>query len=190
MALKYFATMGDFSEWHPCLFAMTQHIPAVNGLPLVNHFVESQIQLRLQRTAGKAQKADMISDFMPLETIDSDPEKAHRSLRHLCETNILPGADTTATAICAAIFYLSQSPESTERLRQELEAVGDGLADDAAEKLPGPRPYLQAVVQEAMRLHSPVGLTLPRVVPEGGSSICGHHFAAGVSASSIPSQLC
>lgn len=124
----------------------------------------------------------MISDFMPYAFSEPDPQRTDASLRHLCETNILPGADTTATAICAAVFFLSQDGGSLEKLRKELQ---DHLATkDKSEALCGALwslEYLQAVVKEAMRLHPPVGLMNPRVVPDGGATICGHYFAGGVS---------
>ncbi len=180
VALRYFATMGDFSEWHPLLFSMTQHLGYINGLPLVNKFIGRQIKYRLQHKASESE--DMISDFMPYAYSESDPGRTDRSLRHLCETNILPGADTTATAICAVIFFLSQHPDSVETLRSELRdhrKSGDRKLSNYG-SLWSLR-YLQAVVKEAMRLHPPIGLMNPRVVPEGGATICGHYFVGGVS---------
>lgn len=40
-------------------------------------------------------------------------------------------------------------------------------------------PYLQAVIKEAMRIYSPVGMSLPRTVPQGGATLAGIHFPAG-----------
>jgi cytochrome P450 len=39
--------------------------------------------------------------------------------------------------------------------------------------------YLDAVVKEALRLHTPVGLILERVVPQDGTTICGRPFQRG-----------
>lgn len=41
--------------------------------------------------------------------------------------------------------------------------------------------YLQACVKEALRLHPATGLPLARVVPEGGTTLSGTYFPAGVS---------
>ena len=40
-------------------------------------------------------------------------------------------------------------------------------------------PYLDACINEAVRLHPPFCLPFERVVPQGGVTICGRYFAAG-----------
>jgi cytochrome P450 len=39
---------------------------------------------------------------------------------------------------------------------------------------------LNACVKEGMRLHPSIGMSLPRLVPPGGATICGERFAGGV----------
>jgi cytochrome P450 len=41
-------------------------------------------------------------------------------------------------------------------------------------------PYLQAVMQEALRMHPAVGMSLPRLTPQPGIVIGGHKIPAGV----------
>ena len=40
-------------------------------------------------------------------------------------------------------------------------------------------PYLEAVINEALRIHSTSGIGLPRLVPEGGLTVCGQFFPEG-----------
>lgn len=40
-------------------------------------------------------------------------------------------------------------------------------------------PYLKACINEGMRLHPSVGLTMPRLVPAGGATISGFYFPEG-----------
>jgi cytochrome P450 len=49
--------------------------------------------------------------------------------------------------------------------------------------------YLQACIDEALRLHSTSALGLPRIVPEGGAVVCGEFFPEGTTLSVPVSQL-
>ena len=44
-------------------------------------------------------------------------------------------------------------------------------------------PYLQAVIQETLRIHSAAGYILERTVAEGGVELAGRWFPEGVSRS-------
>ena len=40
-------------------------------------------------------------------------------------------------------------------------------------------PYLEAVINETLRIHATSGFGLPRLVPDGGLTVCGRFFPAG-----------
>jgi Cytochrome P450 len=187
VALRYLSTIGDFSEWHPCLFSVTQYLGPLNGLPVVNNFVQEQINVRLGLGSLKSSQNDMIADFTPFAMSQENLSESRLNLRHLCETNILPGGDSTSTAICACLFYLSRYPNANAKLRDELCEYESRAIEEKTPALLGALPYLQAVVKESMRLHPPIGLMNPRVVPAGGATISQHYFASGVG-SNLPSQ--
>lgn len=44
-------------------------------------------------------------------------------------------------------------------------------------------PYITAVLQESLRMAPPVPGGLPRVVPSGGATVCGHLLSAGTNVS-------
>jgi cytochrome P450 len=68
---------------------------------------------------------------------------------------------------------------------QKLQAEIDNAADTGkiskpiSDKEARALPYLNAVIKEAMRLHSSVGLLLERHVPAGGATICGKFIPGG-----------
>lgn len=76
------------------------------------------------------------------------------------------------------IYNLLKYPATLEKLRAEL----------LAENLPLPSPpystvrdlaYLDACVQEGLRMHPPFALPLERVVPEGGITVLGIYLPEG-----------
>ncbi|AOR30859.1 hypothetical protein BFF78_07150 [Streptomyces fodineus] len=66
-------------------------------------------------------------------------------------TQFLAGTETTASAICWALEFLTRHPHVVERLRAEIE---DGTSDE----------YLTAVVHEVLRLGPPIQQIVPREV--------------------------
>lgn len=94
------------------------------------------------------------------------------------------GSDTTAISLRAVFYNLLKHPADMDNLMKELWAQKDkdiftdtrGLVNwnDVREL-----PYLSAVIKEALRCHPAVGLTLERIVPAGGITVCGQFIPAG-----------
>lgn len=74
-----------------------------------------------------------------------------------------------------------RNPAAYEKLTAEVDAAMTSgtlsipIAYVEAVKLP----YLKACINEGMRLHPSVGLTIPRLVPGGGATISGFNFPEG-----------
>lgn len=88
---------------------------------------------------------------------------------------------------CAIIYYLAKSTSAQAKLRKELddELVGNTepvTSFDQVKHLP----YLNACINEALRLHSTSSMGLPRLVPEGGLEVCGRWYPEG-TVLSVPS---
>ena len=47
-------------------------------------------------------------------------------------------------------------------------------------------PYLQACIKESLRLHPPISMDLPRLVPPGGLILCDRHVPEGTSVGMSP----
>lgn len=98
-------------------------------------------------------------------------------------SNIFAGSDTTAIALRSMIYNLLANPQYHDRflreLRERREAgqVSYPIRFQEAEEWP----FLQAVMYEAIRLHPPFAVHLPRVVPQGGLVANGVYLPPGVS---------
>lgn len=80
------------------------------------------------------------------------------------------GTETTATALSGTTYYLLRNPECLEKLTQEIRSAFSTLRDLDLHVLEGME-YLDAVLQEGLRMVPPVPIALPRVTPEGGTRI-------------------
>ncbi|KAK0659902.1 Pisatin demethylase [Lasiodiplodia hormozganensis] len=105
----------------------------------------------------------------------------YSDLVSMASSNIFAGSDTTAISTRAIIYYLLKNPECKQRLVDEINQfrsqgkISDPVTLDEANNMP----YLQAIMYEALRCHPAVGMSLPRVVPPGGTEIDGTYLPAG-----------
>ncbi|CCM03253.1 uncharacterized protein FIBRA_05379 [Fibroporia radiculosa] len=80
-----------------------------------------------------------------------------------------------------ATYFLSRHLDVQVKLQAELdEALSCVHSDVAPYESIKNLPYLNAVINEMLRLHTPVGAGLPRIVPKGGLDVLGHVFEEGV----------
>ena len=92
-----------------------------------------------------------------------------------------------SSSSCAITYYLALNHRVQSKLQQELDEVF-GHEDDpiASPEIVKRLPYLDAVINEALRLHSTSSIGLPRLVPECGLYVSGKFFPEG-TVLSVPS---
>ncbi|KAH7031834.1 cytochrome P450, partial [Macrophomina phaseolina] len=86
------------------------------------------------------------------------------------------GSETAASALCGIVWYLTRQLNCMEALVREIRELR-GEKDFTMENLVN-LPYLNAVINEGMRLYPPAPDMQHRVVPAGGATICGNHVPA------------
>jgi cytochrome P450 len=93
------------------------------------------------------------------------------------------GSDTTAIAMCNAMYLLLSNPTCLAKLRAELDAVIEPseivVSYDKVRHLP----YLRACLDEALRLFPPSTFGLPRRTPPEGIPILGDFILGDTSVS-------
>jgi cytochrome P450 len=100
-------------------------------------------------------------------------------------TLIQAGSETTATLLSGAVFLLCKYPETYKLLMEELTNAfesEDQLTIENTTRLP----YMDAVLEEALRCYSPAVPGFPRQVPQSGATIDGQWVPGGVC---VPSCL-
>lgn len=93
---------------------------------------------------------------------------------------VIAGCQLTTVALATSTYLLIRYPETLKRLMAEVRSSFQSEADInvySTMKLP----YLEAVINETLRIHHPTPINLPRVVPPGGQLIDGQWIPGGVS---------
>lgn len=93
---------------------------------------------------------------------------------------IVAGSETTATELCGLTNYLLRNQPVYRRLVQELRSACKTEEDINMDVLAN-LPYMNACIEEGLRIFPPVPIGLLRTVPKGGSLIDGHVVPGGTS---------
>ncbi|KAI0421421.1 putative benzoate 4-monooxygenase cytochrome P450 [Xylaria grammica] len=161
-------------------------------------YIDSALKERIlerRKTAGTNEKAlsstaisrsrhmDFLDHFLTAK--EENPDLPLWAPTAWMFSNIVAGSDSTATVIRTVMWYangqtdhLLCNPDTLEKLYQELSSEGVTL--------PYPKwaevcnlPYLDACVQEGIRLHPPFSFHFERVVPAGGIEVLGKFLPEG-----------
>lgn len=96
---------------------------------------------------------------------------------------IVAGSETTATFLAGATYFLLHNKSTLSKLQSELRSTFSDyvqITSDSTATLA----YLNAVIEEALRLFPPAGFGLPRISP--GTEIDGHYVPLGTTVSTDP----
>jgi cytochrome P450 len=88
---------------------------------------------------------------------------------------IFAGSGTTANTLSYFLWSVLKRPELQKKLEEEAASLPEDFKDADMESLP----WLNATMQEALRIYAAVPGTLPRNVPKGGMTIAGHYLPEG-----------
>ncbi|KAK3616236.1 hypothetical protein LTR22_027138 [Elasticomyces elasticus] len=153
------------------------------------HVGEDAISERRKiRQAGK-KVADGADEYAAKDMLDNFLDANDREPNHLTNGdiaagmsgNVVAGSDTTAATLTALLYHMLKTPKKLTKLRREIAdgSASGKLSSPVTFKQAQELPYLQAVIQETLRVHPSVGLPFERVVTAGGMHLCGNLFPEG-----------
>jgi benzoate 4-monooxygenase len=182
---EYSASMGVLPPWlRP---VVKRYIPWYSrGSDAVKNLAGLAVAAVAKRLASPAYRSDLLSKLQEGKDEDGNP-MGRAELTAEALTQLIAGSDTTSNSSCAITYYVAANPNVQRKLQQELDgALQD--EDDIASSFEAVKnlPYLNAVINEALRMHSTSGIGLPRLIPEGGMTIQDHFFKEG-TVLSVPS---
>lgn len=113
------------------------------------------------------QRKDMLHYILNVQADTGEKGYSPAELYGEVNSLVVAGADTTSTALAAALFYLSTNPRVVSKLATELFTTFSSAEEiHQGSKLTGCK-YLRAVIDESLRLTPPVVTDLMRVVTPG-----------------------
>lgn len=88
---------------------------------------------------------------------------------------MVAGSDTTAFSLTYLTWCVLKRPELQRKIEQEVALLPEGFTDKDVEALT----VLNHTIDETLRLYNAGGAFLPRRVPQGGITFCGHYIPEG-----------
>ncbi|KAH6985234.1 putative cytochrome P450 [Ilyonectria destructans] len=155
-------------------------IPKEIVLARRNHYLYSAQRVK-DRLDMKTDRKDFMSYLLDAE--DEDGLINQDFLTVSASTFVVAGSETTATALAGITYWLLKTPTAWEKLFAELQGRFDSYGDirpDVIQDIP----YLNACIEEGMRLFPPSPQALPRVSP--GATVSDVYVPAGTVVSSHP----
>lgn len=120
-----------------------------------------------RRVASKTEKVDLLHYALR----DENKLSVH-DLREFSPFLMIGGCETTPNLLSGLFFYLIKNPEFYRAVNKEVRSNFASEEDITMERIFG-MPILEACIQEAFRLYSPIGSGVDRMVPKGGAVIAG-----------------
>ena len=94
---------------------------------------------------------------------------------------VIAGSETTATLLSGATFLLLKNPSSLAKAVNEVRKSFVHASDITFASVTAQLPYLNACLEESLRLYPPVPTVLPRRTARDGDIINGHFVPPDVS---------
>jgi cytochrome P450 len=129
---------------------------------------------------------DFLTHYVELQ--QNDPQIPPWAPTAWTFSNVIAGSDSVGSLMRTTVFNLLAYPHTLERLYQELRDSVDTSSGSPFPAYATVRnlPYLDACVQEGIRMHPPFCLPFERVVPRGGVTVLGKFLPEGTVVGGSP----
>lgn len=137
----------------------------------IDNLIYAEISQRRQE--NDLSRTDILSMLMSARD-DNGQQLTDVELRDQLVSLLLLGYETTAAALGWAFYLIHSSPQVLNKLKHELNTLGDAPNPEVIAQLP----YLTAVCQEILRIYPIALICTPRMVKES-VQLAGHKFESG-----------
>lgn len=172
-----FGILSSASDYFPPLPVFVRRLmPQSVRDKAKQHFSWSQEKMT-RRIKNKTSRPDFMTYIL------GNNEGEEKMTRDEIDSNaaflILAGSETSAVTSSSSTYYMLKNPAVYERLKKEVRDAFT-LMNDITVAATAKLPYLHAVISEALRLHAPGAVAVPRLVDRPGVVVSGHEIPVGV----------
>ncbi|KAI3341511.1 cytochrome P450 [Ustulina deusta] len=189
---------NKYSRWVESVFdsikvipiaQLIQYYPVVNAIfnfleprfvteMKYNHFKHSvdRVDMRLERGSEEPDIWNLVLSAKGNQQLSLEEMYCH------ADVFMLAGTETTGTSMAGLTYYLLINPDKLALLTQELRSEFSSESEITMESTAKLK-FLNACINEALRLYPPVPVGVPRAVPNPGVTIAGKWVAPGTRVS-------
>ncbi|KAF7362288.1 Cytochrome P450 [Mycena venus] len=156
----------------PWLTPILLSMPGADDAPIQKFF-----RFAIKCVDGRLKKGNTVKDafyYIAGEHVEDEnkPKPSRAVIDSDVQTGIIGGSDTTASAMANTVFCLLMNPDKLKKLRQEIDATfyREGVDQNDSARL-AELPYLNACINETLRIFPPVQTRISRGVPRGYGGI-------------------
>ncbi|KAK8026172.1 hypothetical protein PG990_003995 [Apiospora arundinis] len=187
--LRPAVVIGIATRWHMTLLApLLYPRDLFKGLMSTGEDLRERLRKRLSVSESRGDFFDrmlkhglIVEDKASFkETKDGQEGVTFEELESNAQDMVFAGSETTATLLTSAIHFLVRNPAVLAKVTRIVRATYRRDEDmTIASTAPAALPYLDAVLQESIRIHDPVPIFAPRVAPRGGDTVDGVFIPEG-----------
>lgn len=149
---------------------------------MLRGWVMERIKSEMAAAVEESERRDIMSTIINATDPDTGEKLSPQEIGAEAFTLVSAGADTTATAISATVWYLSRNPSAYNRLVAEIRSRFSSVQEIRAGPTLNSCTYLRACIDEALRISTPVIAPLYREAGRGGAVVYGVYVPEGYEA--------
>ena len=155
--------------------------PRLRQIQAVQRRIARRLASALGENPPKDSRNDLLADLIQLHR--QKPKFTKTYLKRMAVTNFGAGHETMCSALTSAVAMIGSHPQAKQGVADEVRSL-----ENSATCATG-LSYTQACINEALRLHPVIGMSLSRKVPAEGLRLHGYYFPPGTVVGCNPVSL-
>ncbi|KAJ5701646.1 cytochrome P450 [Penicillium malachiteum] len=181
-------TVGQFKagivvfalKFYPPVYSFLVAITPPSALQAVMDMWKLTEQNVRDRVAGGANRPDLVGTMMASDSMTQEEMEVNSMMI------VAAGSESLTTVLTGVINHLLRSPDKLDVLVEKLRTTFPSSEQEITGSALKSVPYLDAVLNEGMRLCPTIPDGMRRNVPTGGATIAGHFVPGGMVVSVPP----